>query len=121
MEVTRGENDHGSAALHCQACHRDVNSSETGIPGAPDWHLAPLSMAWEGLSAGELCRLMLDTKRSGIGPQEFVSHLETDLVQWAWSPGRNVSGQLRVPPPLGRDEFLALAKEWIASGASCPD
>lgn len=121
MSVARGADDHGAAALKCQSCHRDVNSSDTGVPGAPDWHLAPLSMAWEGLSVGELCRLMLDTPRSGIGRSEFVSHLETDLVQWAWSPGEDLSGRPRQPPPIARDEFIALAKEWIATGASCPN
>ena len=121
MSVARGADDHGSAALKCQSCHREVNSNDTGVPGAPDWHLAPLSMAWEGLSVGELCRLMLDTPRSGIGASEFVSHLETDLVQWAWSPGEDLSGRPRQPPQVARDEFIALAKQWIATGAACPN
>jgi hypothetical protein len=121
MTVARGPDDHGIPALQCQACHRDVNSSETGVPGAPDWHLAPLSMAWEGLSVSELCRLMSDSSRTGVGSQQFVSHLETDQVQWAWAPGNDISGQARKPPPVGRGEFLALATEWIASGAFCPD
>lgn len=121
MTVVRGPADHGAASLQCQACHRDANSSATGVPGAPDWHLAPLSMAWEGLNVGELCRLMFDPNRGMLGPNEFIPHLETDLVQWAWSPGTNLDGKPRQPPPIPRDEFIDLAKEWISEGASCPD
>lgn len=121
MAVMRGPADHGVASLQCQACHRDVNTDATGVPGAPDWHLAPLSMAWEGLSVGELCRLMFDPNRGMLGPNEFIPHLETDLVQWAWSPGFNLDGKPRQSPPVPRDEFMALAREWISNGASCPD
>jgi hypothetical protein len=120
MSVMRGSEGHGVAALQCQACHRAVNSPETGVPGAPDWHLAPRSMAWEGLSVAELCRSIFDAKHGGLEPDQLVPHLETDLVQWAWSPGIDVSGNSRRPPPVSREEFLALAREWIATGAACP-
>jgi hypothetical protein len=120
MSVMRGPEDHGVASLQCQACHRAVNSPDTGVPGAPDWHLAPLSMAWEGLSVAELCRSIFDAKHGGLGPDQLVPHLETDLVQWAWSPGIDLSGNNRRPPPVSREEFLALAREWIATGAACP-
>jgi hypothetical protein len=121
MSVMRGPEDHGVPALQCQACHHDVNSSETGVPGVPDWHLAPLEMAWEGLTVGELCRLILDPNKGGIGPDQFIPHLQTDLVQWAWSPGIDLDGLPRTTPPIPRDEFIALAKEWVATGASCPN
>jgi hypothetical protein len=120
MSVMRGPEDHGVASLQCQACHRAVNSPDTGVPGAPDWHLAPLSMAWEGLSVAELCRSIFDAKHGGLEPDQLVPHLETDLVQWAWSPGIDLSGNNRRPPPVSREEFLALAREWIATGAACP-
>ncbi len=121
MSVMRGPDDHGVASLQCQACHRGVNSSATGVPGAPDWHLAPLSMAWEGLSAQELCRSLFDPKRGGLGPDQLIAHLETDLVQWAWSPGIDLDGKSREPPPVARQKFLKLARDWIATGASCPN
>jgi hypothetical protein len=120
MSVMRGTDDHGVASLRCQVCHREVNSSATGVPGAPDWHLAPLSMAWEGLSVQELCRSLFDPKRGGLGPDQLVAHLETDLVQWAWSPGKGLDGNSREPPPVPRETFLALARDWIATGTSCP-
>jgi hypothetical protein len=42
--------------MRCQTCHQTVNTADGRVPGAPDWHLAPRAMGWEGLSAGELCR-----------------------------------------------------------------
>jgi hypothetical protein len=121
MSVMRGPDDHGVPALQCQACHQNQNSASAGVPGAPDWHLAPLSMAWEGLSVGQLCRLILDPHRGGISPARFVPHLQTDLVKWAWSPGNDLDGRPRRPPPIARDTFIALAQQWVDSGASCPD
>jgi hypothetical protein len=106
MSVMRGPDDHGVASLQCKACHRDVNSSATGVPGAPDWHLAPLSMAWEGLSVQGLCRSLFDPKRGGLSAKQLIPHLETDLVQWAWSPGTNLDGKSREQPPIGREAFL---------------
>jgi hypothetical protein len=60
MNVMRGPADRGAPGLHCSACHQSTNQAASGVPGAPDWHLAPLRMAWDGLSAGELCRALLD-------------------------------------------------------------
>jgi hypothetical protein len=120
MLVVRGPHDHGSPALHCQTCHHDTNNTETGVPGAPDWRLAPLSMAWEGLSAAQICQVMFDPKRGGLQPDKFVAHIETPLVQWAWDPGTDLDGHTRATPPVPRDEFLQLAREWVLSGTKCP-
>ncbi len=119
MAIVRGTDGHGAPSLQCQACHRAVNSA-AGVPGAPDWHLAPLSMAWEGLSAAELCRSLFDPAHGAMQPAQFIAHLHTDLVQWAWSPGVGLGGHERTPPPMPRDQFLALASAWIAAGAACP-
>jgi hypothetical protein len=120
MSVMRGPEDHGVPSLQCQACHRDVNSAETGVPGAPDWHLAPLSMAWEGLSVAQLCRSLFDPEHGGLSTDALLPHLQTPLVQWAWAPGNSLGGKSRQPPPVPRDEFLALSRAWVASGAVCP-
>lgn len=120
MLVVRGPEDHGSPALQCQTCHHDTNNKETGVPGAPDWHLAPLTMAWEGLGAAQICQVMFDPKRGRLRPDEFVAHIETPLVQWAWDPGADLDGRARSTPPAPRDEFLDLAREWVLSGAKCP-
>jgi hypothetical protein len=120
MLVMRGPHDIGSPSLACHTCHHDANNEETGVPGAPEWHLAPLSMAWEGLTAAQICRVMFDPKRGGLRPDQFVAHIATPLVQWAWAPGDDSDGRPRTLPPVPRDEFMDLAREWVISGAKCP-
>jgi hypothetical protein len=120
MNVMRGPTDHGAVGLACGTCHQSGNQVASGVPGAPDWHLAPLRMAWEGLSASELCRALLDPARGGLRPSQLVGHLNTGLVRWAWTPGVNAHGQPRSTPPLPHGEFVELAREWVATGAGCP-
>ncbi|MGH8606875.1 MAG: hypothetical protein ACREX9_05505 [Gammaproteobacteria bacterium] len=43
-------------------------------PGTPNWHLAPLSMAWENLSQGELCRAH-STSRNGNKDLKAIDHM----------------------------------------------
>jgi hypothetical protein len=120
MNVMRGLGDRGAPGLHCSTCHRPVNQRASGVPGAPDWHLAPLRMAWEDLSAGELCRALLDPARGGLKPAEFIPHFQTGLVRWAWSPGTGPRGEMRDVPPIPYEKFLALTRQWIDLGAPCP-
>src|SRR5664279_3814556 len=61
--ITRGPQDHGPLGLSCAACHNEANYDPSRVPGAPNWHLAPASMAWEGKSAGELCRSLVDQSK----------------------------------------------------------
>jgi len=118
--VARGPNDTGAAGLHCSACHQVENQAASGVPGAPDWHLAPVRMAWQGLSAGDLCRALQDPARGAMSPEQLRAHFNTGLVEWAWAPGTDRTGKERTPPPVGRDEFIALTKAWIDAGAVCP-
>src|SRR5258708_18183932 len=53
--ITRGTHDNGPAGLQCATCHRQANYAASGVPGAPNWHLAPLAMAWADKTPGELC------------------------------------------------------------------
>jgi hypothetical protein len=53
--VVRGADGHGASALQCEACHQASNSADGKVPGAPHWHLAPLSMGWEGLTRVQIC------------------------------------------------------------------
>jgi|SRR5438105_417601 len=119
MLVRRGPEDKGAGGLPCGTCHRSSNS-QAGVPGADDWHLAPLRMSWEGLTVGEICRSLFDPARGGVTPTALIPHLNTDLVLWAWFPGVDLNGVARRPPPLRHDEFTALAKKWVSMGASCP-
>src|SRR3979411_1797870 len=84
MNVMRGPEDRGAAGLHCGSCHQSTNQMASGVPGAPDWHLAPLRMAWAGLSAGQLCRALRDPARGGMRPDQMLAHFNTGLVRWAW-------------------------------------
>jgi len=107
----------------CATCHTDrnvtihVTASFQSIPGHPRWELAPLSMAWEGKSLGEICRQLKDKDRNGGRDlallQEHIA--KDDLVAWGWNPGAG-----REPAPGSQDLAGQLAKAWIDSGAECP-
>ena len=117
MNVQRGPDSNGMAAMHCSACHHTRNNDMVGIPGAPNWHLAPASMGWAGLSKGELCRTLLDrSKNGGRSVPQLIAHITGDeLVGWAWHPGGS-----RSPPPLTMDELKTALDDWAQGGAPCP-
>lgn len=119
--VARGPDGHGAAGLHCSTCHQAENQITSGVPGAPDWHLAPLRMAWEGLSIAELCRALKDPARGAMTPDQWVAHIQTPLVVWAWSPGRDAHARARSTPPLTHDAFVEITRRWVATGARCPE
>jgi hypothetical protein len=121
MNVTRGPADRGAPGLHCSTCHQSSNQTASGVPGAPDWHLAPLRMAWEDLSAAELCRALLDPARGGMRAGQFIPHFQTGLVRWAWSPGPGPRGEMRDALPIPYERFIALTREWIDRRMPCPD
>jgi hypothetical protein len=74
-------------------------------------------MAWKGLSIGDLCRTLKDPAKNGNRlPQDLIPHMDTSLVRWAWNPGAG-----RSVPPLSHDEFVSRLKEWIETGAACPE
>jgi hypothetical protein len=122
INVRRGADGHGAAALRCTACHGRSNNAASGVPGADeDWHLAPLSMGWEGLGVAEICRHLIDPARNGGRTgQQVIDHLTTNLVRWAWSPGVTAHGIARTSPPLSHADFVAAAQVWIDAGAPCP-
>jgi hypothetical protein len=121
--ITRGPQDHGPLGLKCSACHTEANYDSAGVPGAPTWHLAPRSMAWEGKTAAELCRALTDRSRNGDRPlHATVEHLTEDkLVAWGWEPGIDVYGRPREPVPVPKEEFNRIVTAWAATGGLCPD
>jgi len=123
LGVPRGDDGHGLKGLSCEACHRDENNDYSGVPGAPDWALAPESMTWEGLSRVEIAHSMLDrTKNGDRSLEEIVEHLtEHELVLWAWDPGVDAEGTPREKPPVPKDEYIAAVKEWAEAGAHIPE
>lgn len=123
FNVQRGEDNHGIAALRCETCHQHENNNYSGVPGAPEWSLAPISMAWQGLSRVEIARSMTDPKiNGGRTLEETVKHLtEHELVLWAWEPGVDADGIPREKPPVPKDEYIAAVKAWAANGAIIPE
>ena len=121
--VQRGADGHGAPGLTCSTCHQAENNQYSGVPGAPHWHLAPRSMAWEGLSRTEIARSMLDPqKNGGRSPAAIEEHLTTDLlVLWAFEPGVDHEGNPREAPPVSREAYIAAVQAWFAAGMPIPE
>ena len=115
--VRRGADGHGAAAMPCSTCHQSENNETSGVPGKPNWHLAPLSMGWEGLSDGDLCRTLKDPKRNGGRDlHALTEHIAKDpLVAYGWDPGG-----ARRPIPISREEAGRLMEAWSRAGGPCP-
>ncbi|HEY4082086.1 MAG TPA: hypothetical protein VGM81_15450 [Burkholderiaceae bacterium] len=122
LNVVRGPSDHGAPGLSCVACHAAKNNNESGVPGAPNWRVAPIGQQWETLDAAALCRKLRDPATNGARSlSQLEEHLNADaLVQWAWSPGTDAHGHTRSLPPIDQKTFHALVSGWIAKGAPCP-
>jgi hypothetical protein len=122
--VTRGPADIGMPGMMCGTCHGPANVKVVGqadtlksIPGHPLWHVAPIEMAWEGKSLGQICEQIKDPARNGGKTMdEIVEHMAHDtLVGWGWNPGEG-----REPVPGTQDVFGELIARWAADGAACP-
>ena len=122
--VPRGDAGLGVAGLNCATCHTERNFTLVGtgatyksIPGHPRWQLAPLEMAWQGKSVGDICRQLKDEKRNG-GRSLALLHehfAKDDLVAWGWEPGEG-----REPAPGNQKQLGELVQAWIDTGAQCP-
>jgi hypothetical protein len=115
--VRGGEDGRGPPGLSCSTCHPVANFDPARMPGHPDWHLAPRSMAWQGLSLGQICAQLKDPVRNGGRDlPALLRHVSEDsLVGWGWSPGIG-----RTPAPGTQAEFGATMRAWVDSGAHCP-
>jgi hypothetical protein len=117
FNVMRGPDGRGAAGLRCATCHLDRNMDAANVPGAKDWHMAPVSMGWTGLTPRALCLALLDTSRNGgKSGEQLLEHLRSDpLVLWAWAPGGK-----RKPPEVSHAAFMKAAEAWVGSGAAGP-
>ena len=114
--VSRGVDGGGEANMRCITCHQAQNAEASGVPGNAKWSLAPIEMAWQGKSLGDICRQLLDPDRSHMTREELLHHMaEDELVGWAWNPGAG-----RQPAPGTQEEFGALVAAWLETGAQCP-
>ena len=111
--VQRGDGGIGVAGLRCTTCHQTGQlRRRPACPGNPQWHLAPIEMAWQGKSLAEICSQIKDPARNGgKSMAELVEHMAEDsLVGWGWAPGhgpgaraRHAGGVRRADRRLGRD------------------
>lgn len=117
FRVARGSDDRGAVGMRCATCHQPLNNAASNVPGAPNWHAAPLSMAWEGKTPAQLCRVLLDRQKNGNrSVAQLVAHMSDDpLVAWGWAPGAE-----RRPVPIAKPDFVALLQRWRDDGAPCP-
>lgn len=115
--VVRGPDGHGAMGLRCNTCHQAENYEPSRVPGHPLWALAPLEMAWQGRSLGQICEQLKDMRRNGGKTLEQIQeHMAHDsLVGWAWNPGST-----RKPAPGTQAQFGELIAAWIKAGAVCP-
>ena len=115
--VERGPDGHGSVTMRCPICHQNANFEPGRVPGHPEWHLAPRSMAWEGKTLPEICEQIKDPARNGNRKvEDLIHHIGDDtLVGWAWAPGYG-----RQPAPGTQKIAGALVEAWVKSGAACP-
>lgn len=121
MLVLRGDDDHGAPAMRCISCHQNINQ-DNGVPGAPNWGLAPLAMAWENLNDHELAEVIKNPMKNGRRSLEQIfDHMAHDeLVGWGWKPGNDHTGKPRELPPIPHEQFAKLVREWIDTGAVSP-
>jgi hypothetical protein len=113
----------GHFEVSCSGCHMEKNTtlhdtaSYKSIPGHPRWGFAPMSMAWQNKSVGDICRQLKDVNFNGgrdlAALQEHIA--KDDLVAWGWNPGAG-----RQPAPGSQEAAGKLVQAWIDSGAACP-
>ena len=115
--VLRGPENRGTIGMECTSCHQDRNLELARVPGAPNWHLAPLEMAWVGRGPRAVCEQLKDPARNGGKTlAQIVEHNAHDeLVGWGWKPGAD-----REPAPGTQERFGAIVAAWVETGAECP-
>ena len=125
--VVRGPTGEGVSGQQCVTCHQEANADSTGVPGAHDWHLAPLSMQWQDrnakiLSSTDVCKAVTDRSRNNNldGAGLLKHHEKEPLVLWAFQPGRGIDGSMRTLPPLTHEQFVAATRTWVDAGTPCP-
>jgi hypothetical protein len=115
--VYRGKDGFGLESMRCNTCHQSANFEPGRVPGHPQWHLAPIEMAWEGKTVSEICVQIKDPARNGNRSlNDLVEHIGKDtLVGWAWNPGYP-----RTSAPGSQHQAGELVEAWVRSGAVCP-
>src|SRR5258707_11015892 len=103
--IVRGENGHGPPGLPCSACHHVANYDPARVPGHPDWHLAPATMAWQGRSLGAICVQLKDPARNGGRDLPALLRRERgESGRLGGGPGHRPNARSGHPSPVGRAE-----------------
>lgn len=118
--VKRGAEGRGLYALKCRNCHQDQNMPGLHMPpGNPKWSMPParMRMVFQGRTARQLARQLLDKKHNGgKSVQELIRHVTDDgLVLTGWKPADGLA-----EPPLSHSQFVQAFNEWIIKGAVAP-
>lgn len=127
FNVVRGPGGKGVPGLNCATCHQEANANGSGVPGAHNWHLAPLTMKWQDLNdkilpSTEVCRSLTDRAKNDHldGAGLLKHHMTEPLVLWAFQPSLRRDGTARTLPPLTHDEFVAATRTWVEAKTPCP-
>lgn len=120
MGPKRGADGKGVYAMKCSNCHQETNTPGLHTPpGNPDWHLPPadMKMVFEGKSAHELAKQLVDKKQNGNKDlKKLIEHADDGLVLAGWNPGEG-----RTLPPVSHAEFKKAWLTWIKKGAYAPE
>jgi hypothetical protein len=119
MGPKRGLDGKGVYAMKCSNCHQETNTPGLHMPpGNPDWHLPPaaMKMVFEGKSAHELAKQLLDKKQNGNKDiKKLIAHADDSLVLAGWNPGEG-----RTLPPVTHAAFKKAWITWLNKGAYAP-
>lgn len=120
MLPKRGVEGKGVSAMKCANCHQPTNTPGLNTPpGNPNWHLPPaaMKMVFEGRSANELAKQLVDPKQNGNKDmKKLIAHADDGLVLAGWNPGEG-----RSLPPLSHAEFKKAWITWLNTGAYAPE
>ena len=104
MGPKRGVEGKGVYAMKCSNCHQETNTPGLHTPpGNPEWNLPPatMKMVFEGKSAHELAKQLIDKKQNGNKDiKKLIEHADDGLVLAGWNPGEG-----RTLPPVSHAEF----------------
>lgn len=119
MFPQRGPDGKGLYAMKCANCHQPENTPGLHAPpGNPNWHLPPadMKMVFEGKSAHELAKQLVDPKLNGHKDlKKLIEHADDGLVLSGWNPGQGLK-----KPPLSHKEFKKAWITWLEKGAYAP-
>lgn len=119
MLPKRGKDGKGLYAMKCANCHQPENTPGLhSPPGNPNWHLPPadMKMVFEGRTAHELAKQLLDRKQNGNKDiKKLIEHADDELVLAGWNPGEGLQ-----KPPISHAEFKKAMITWLEKGAYIP-